>query len=132
MRLIHLRHHNRAHDIDVALPPLNALAERLATDREPPPLPSDLRRGSLLTLHRGGAPVARASQVLALISRGEQLAEAVRAGPSGARPSGTELTSWRRRASLMVAYYRVLDPEWLAGYESALARRDKRLIAAMW
>jgi len=42
------------------------------------------------------------------------------------------VTSWRRQASLMVAYFRVLDPEWLAGYESAVRSRDRRLIGAMW
>jgi hypothetical protein len=132
MRLIQRRLDQRANDIDITLPPLRALAARLAMVEKAPPVPSDLRRGSLLTLQRGAAPLLRASQVLALVSRGERLAESLRKGPPNARPSRTELTSWRRQASLMVAYYRVLDPEWLAGYESALTGRDKRLISAMW
>jgi hypothetical protein len=123
----------RAHDVEILVPPLKALAEHLvALPAAPPTVPGHVRRGSLLTPHAGAAPATPVSQVDALAVRGELLVDALRRGPSEARPRGRELTSWRRQASLMVAYFRVLDPEWLAGYESALATRDRRFISAMW
>jgi hypothetical protein len=123
----------RAHEVEVVLPPLKALADHLvALPTAAPPVSGNLRRGSLLSPHHGAAPVTRVSQVEALVVRGEMLVEALRRRPAEARPGGRELTSWRRQASLMVAYFRVLDPEWLAGYESALTSRDRRLIGAMW
>jgi hypothetical protein len=123
----------RAHEVEVVLPPLKALADYLvALPVAAPPVPGSLRRGSLLRPHHGVAPVTRVAQVEALVARGEMLVEALRRGPAVARPGGRELTSWRRQASLMVAYFRVLDPEWLAGYESAVRSRDRRLIGAMW
>ncbi len=122
----------RAHDVEIVVPPLEALAEHLVALPAAPPVPAHLRRGSLLTPHTGVAPATRVSQVEALVVRGELLAEGLRLGPSRARPRGRELTSWRREASLMVAYFRIIDPEWLAGYESALTSRDRRLISSMW
>jgi hypothetical protein len=122
----------RAHDVEIVIPPLKALAEHFAALPAAAAVPTHLRRGSLLTPHTGVAPVTRVSQIEALVVRGELLAEALRLGPSDGRPRGRELMSWRRKASLMVAYFRVLNPEWLAGYESALSSRDKRLISAMW
>jgi len=122
----------RAHDVEVVLPPLMALVEHLVALPAAAPVPGHPRRGSLLTPHTGVAPATRVSQVEALVVRGERLVEALRLGPSGVRPRGRELTSWRREASLMVAYFRILDPEWLAGYESALTSRDRRFISAMW
>jgi len=122
----------RAHDVEIVLPPLMALAEHLAALPAAPPMPARLPRGSLLTPLTGVAPATRVSQVEVLIARGEQLAETLRRGPSAARPRDRDLTSWRREASFMVAYFRALNPAWLAGYESALTSRDRRMIGAMW
>jgi hypothetical protein len=122
----------RAHDVETVLSPLTALAECLAALPAVPPVPAQLRRGSLLEPHAGAAPASRVSEVEALIARGERLAEALRRGPAAARPRGRDVTSWRREASFMVAYFRALNPEWLVGYESALTGRDRRMINSMW
>jgi hypothetical protein len=128
--IIQRRLDKHAHDIEVALPMLDALADLLDTyggDSRPP---VEIPKGSTL---RSSATVMQlnADEVRGVGGSGQIFADGMRTR-SGRQPSPKELRIWQSAAAGCVAYLRLLDPGVVPAYEAVLSASDQRLIKAMW